>query len=120
MSSSIASLCSLCPLWLNTLAYYAAGLARVRERRGAAKRGGAPMLFARVLAAMARARFLKQPLAFFIAKTRHDDLVFIRDLIESGTVRPAIERTYPLAEVREAVRYALTGQARATVVLTVD
>ena len=87
---------------------------------GAAKRGGAPMLFARVLGGMARARFLKQPVTFFIAKTRQDDLVFIRDLIASGKVRPVIERTYPLDDVREAVRYTLTGQARAKVVLTLE
>ena len=87
---------------------------------GAAKRGGALMLFGRVLSGMARARLLKQPLVFFVAKTRQSDLVFIRELIESGKMRPVIDRTYPLDEVREAVRYTLTGQARAKVVLTLD
>ena len=87
---------------------------------GAAKRGGAPMLFGRVLAGMGRARVLKQPLVFFVAKTRQSDLLFIRELIASGKVRPVIDRTYPLDEVREAVRYTLTGQARAKVVLTLD
>jgi NADPH:quinone reductase-like Zn-dependent oxidoreductase len=35
-------------------------------------------------------------------------------------VRPAIDRTYPLAEAAEAVRYLGTGQARAKVVVNVS
>ena len=66
---------------------------------------------------MIRARVLKQRLVFFIAKTRQDDLVFLKGLLEVGTIRALIERTYPLAEAREAVRYTLTGQARAKVVI---
>jgi len=84
---------------------------------GAAKRGGAPALFGRIIAGMIRARVLKQRLVFFIAKTRQDDLVFLKGLLEVGTIRALIERTYPLAEAREAVRYTLTGQARAKVVI---
>jgi len=63
---------------------------------------------------------LKQSVVMFIAKTRKDDLVFLRELIESGRLRPVIDRTYPLAETAEAVRYLGTGQARAKVVVTVD
>ncbi|HEX9267110.1 MAG TPA: zinc-binding dehydrogenase [Candidatus Limnocylindria bacterium] len=40
------------------------------------------------------------------------------DLIEAGEVCPAIDRTYPLSEGAEAVRYVGSGQARAKVVIT--
>jgi len=39
-------------------------------------------------------------------------------LIEAGTVRPVIDRTYPLAEVPDAIRYLETMRARAKVVIT--
>ena len=86
---------------------------------GAAKGPGAMSLIARLVAAMFRARVLRQPIVFFIATLRHDDLAFLKDLIEAGKLRPAIDRTYPLGEVREAVRYTMSGQGRAKVVLTV-
>ena len=43
----------------------------------------------------------------------------LKDLIESGKVRPVIDRTYPLSETAEAIRYLETGHARAKVVITV-
>lgn len=85
---------------------------------GAAKKGGFIGVFARVLAIMFRSRVLKQRVKFFVAKTDLDDLAYLRDLIEAGKLRPAIERTYPLSEAREAVRYVGTGQARAKIVIT--
>lgn len=43
----------------------------------------------------------------------------VRLLIEAGTVRPVIDRTYPLAEVPDAIRYLETMRARGKVVITV-
>jgi NADPH:quinone reductase-like Zn-dependent oxidoreductase len=85
---------------------------------GAAKSGGWIGIFARVGALVVRTRLLKQRVKFFIAQSNVDDLVYLRDLITAGKLRPAIDRTYPLAEAREAVRYVGTGQARAKVVIT--
>jgi NADPH:quinone reductase-like Zn-dependent oxidoreductase len=48
------------------------------------------------------------------------DLVILKELIEAGKVSPTIDRTYPLSEGVEAVRYLGTGQARAKVVITID
>jgi NADPH:quinone reductase-like Zn-dependent oxidoreductase len=67
---------------------------------------------------MVRARVLRQRVKFYVAQTNLDDLVYLRDLIEAGKLRPVIDRTYPLSEAREAVRYIGTGQARAKVVIT--
>jgi NADPH:quinone reductase-like Zn-dependent oxidoreductase len=75
-------------------------------------------IFARIIGGMLRARLLGQRVKFFVAQSNPEDLVVLRDLIESGKLRPVIDRTYPLSEAREAMRYVGTGQARAKVVIT--
>jgi NADPH:quinone reductase-like Zn-dependent oxidoreductase len=67
---------------------------------------------------MFRSRVLRQRVVFYIASTRREDLAYLKELIEAGQLRPAIDRTYPLGEAREAVRYAMSGQGRAKVVIT--
>jgi NADPH:quinone reductase-like Zn-dependent oxidoreductase len=56
---------------------------------------------------------------FYVASARSEDLAYLRALVEAGRLRAAIDRTYPLEEAREAVRYATSGQGRAKVVITV-
>jgi len=85
---------------------------------GAAKRGGWPGILARLLATIFRSRVLRQHVVFYIASTRREDLTYLKALIEAGQLRPVIDRAYPLEEGREAVRYAMSGQARAKVVIT--
>ena len=46
------------------------------------------------------------------------DLRVLADLIESGQVTPAIDRSYPLSETPAAIRYLRAGQARGKVVIT--
>ncbi len=86
---------------------------------GADKRGGIA-IFSRIAAALVRSRVLKQRILFFVAKASLGDLVVLKELIEAGKVCPAIDRTYPLSEGVEAVRYVGTGQARAKVVITMN
>jgi NADPH:quinone reductase-like Zn-dependent oxidoreductase len=85
---------------------------------GAAKRGGWLGILARLLAMMFRSRVLRQRVVFYIASARREDLAYLKELIEAGQLRPVIDRTYPLGEAREAVRYAMSGQGRAKVVIT--
>lgn len=85
---------------------------------GAAKNGGWFGVFARIISLMVRSRVLRQRVKFYVAQTNPEDLVYLKDLIETGKLRPVIDRTYPLAEAREAVRYVGAGQARAKVVIT--
>ncbi len=47
------------------------------------------------------------------------DLVFLKGLLESGKVKPVIDRCYPLTETAEAIRYLETGHAKGKVVITV-
>jgi len=56
----------------------------------------------------------------FLAKANHKDLVFIKELLEAGKIRPVIDRRYPLNEVAEAIRYIEEGHAKGKVVITVD
>ena len=85
---------------------------------GAAKRGGWAGHSRRLACTMFRARVLHQRVVFYIASTRREDLAYLKDLIDAGLLRPVIDRTYPLNEGREAVRYAMSGQGRAKVVMT--
>jgi len=52
-------------------------------------------------------------------RSNQKDLVFMKELLESGKVVPVIDRQYPLSEVPEAFRYIGKGHARGKVVITV-
>jgi len=47
------------------------------------------------------------------------DLVFMKDLIEAGKVKPVIDRVYPFGEIADAFRYYAEGHARGKVIITV-
>jgi len=83
-----------------------------------ASKGGWIGVFARIINVMVRGRVLHQRVTFYVAQSNPDDLVYLKDLIEAGKLRPVIDRTYSLSEAREAVRYVGSGQARAKVVIT--
>ena len=51
-------------------------------------------------------------------KPNKEDLQYLKELIEAGKVTPVIDRTYPLMEVPEAIRYLEEGHARGKVVIT--
>lgn len=86
---------------------------------GAAK-GSWMAVFGRIISVFIHGRLLKQRVKFYVARRSLDDLAFLRDLVAAGKLRPVIDRTYPLREAREAVRYVGSGQARAKVVIIPD
>jgi len=63
--------------------------------------------------------FVTQLHPFRGAKDPGDRLVVLKKLIEAGRVTPVIDRTFPLSEVAEAIRYLESGQAVGKVVVTV-
>ncbi len=62
---------------------------------------------------------VSQTMAPLFARQRKDDLAVLRELLEENNVIPVIDRTYPLNEVPEAIRYLEHGHARGKVVITV-
>jgi NADPH:quinone reductase-like Zn-dependent oxidoreductase len=75
------------------------------------------------IAQMARAfvvdRFVRQHIKPMMAEIRKPDLLVLSDLVEGGKITPVVDRTYPLRETAEAVRYLEGGHARGKVVITV-
>jgi NADPH:quinone reductase-like Zn-dependent oxidoreductase len=53
------------------------------------------------------------------AKLNKKDLDFLRKLLETSKIKPVIDRSYPLNEVPEAIRYLEEGHARGKVVITI-
>jgi NADPH:quinone reductase-like Zn-dependent oxidoreductase len=72
------------------------------------------------LRALVMSRFVSQPLVPFLARRRKEDLIIMQELLEAGKVTPVIDRTYPLSEASEAVRYLEEGHARGKVVITLE
>jgi NADPH:quinone reductase-like Zn-dependent oxidoreductase len=73
----------------------------------------------RQLRALLLSRFVSQKLTTFISKENHEDMIVLKQLIEAGKITPVIDRTYPLSEVPNAIRYLEQGYARGKVVITV-
>ena len=55
-----------------------------------------------------------------MAKINQNDLVFLKQLVETQKVRPVIDRRYPLSETADAIRYLEAGHAQGKVVITVE
>jgi NADPH:quinone reductase-like Zn-dependent oxidoreductase len=63
--------------------------------------------------------FVRQSLGTMLSSENARDLVALTELIESGEVTPAVERTYPLDEAPAAVQHMTDGRARGKVVVEV-
>lgn len=83
--------------------------------------GGGRLLgpMAQMLGARILSRFVGQRMVMFLAKINGKDLLVLAELVEAGKVRPVIDRTYPLAETADAIRYLEARHARGKVVVTV-
>jgi NADPH:quinone reductase-like Zn-dependent oxidoreductase len=74
----------------------------------------------RFLKLVAMSPFVRQlPDLNFKMPDKTESMALLKDLIEAGKITPVVDRAFPLGEVREAVRYLETGQAKGKVVLTV-
>jgi NADPH:quinone reductase-like Zn-dependent oxidoreductase len=72
----------------------------------------------RVIKGLVLSGFVSQKMASFTVKPNREDLQLLKQFIEDGTLTPEIDRTYPLAQVPEAIRYLEEGHARGKVVIT--
>ena len=63
--------------------------------------------------------FTGQRLRGLATKVKREDLIALTELIAAGTLRPVIDRTYPLIEAPDAIRYLEEGHSRGKIVITV-
>ena len=63
--------------------------------------------------------FVGQQLTMVPTTWSRDDLLAVTELVDAGTLRPVIDRTYPLADTAAGLQHVETGHARGKVVITV-
>jgi len=64
--------------------------------------------------------FVSQQFVMLLAEINKDDLAVMSEMMEAKQVKPVIDRTYPLNEVPEAIRYLETGRARGKVIISME
>jgi NADPH:quinone reductase-like Zn-dependent oxidoreductase len=73
----------------------------------------------RPIVALLMSPFISQKMGMMMAELNKEDLTILGDLMQSGKVKPVIDRTYPLSQIAEAMRYLEAGHARGKVIITV-
>jgi NADPH:quinone reductase-like Zn-dependent oxidoreductase len=73
----------------------------------------------RIVKARARSLFTRQTLRPFTSVGKRQDLLDLAELLEAAQLAPVIDRTYPLSEAAQALRYVGAGHTRGKVVVTV-
>ena len=76
--------------------------------------------FGRSLRASVVSLFVRQRLVMLASKERATDLERLAEHLEAGTVRPTIDRTYPLDHLQDGMRHLIDGNVRGKVAITVS
>jgi NADPH:quinone reductase-like Zn-dependent oxidoreductase len=63
--------------------------------------------------------FVGQRLRGLATKVRREDVISLTEMIEAGTLKPVIDRTYPLIEAPDAIRYLEEGHSCGKIVISV-
>jgi NADPH:quinone reductase-like Zn-dependent oxidoreductase len=74
----------------------------------------------RALKAAFLSRFVSQKLTMMLSDPTPEHWAAMRELLESGKVKPVIDRRYPLSQIAEAMRYLEQGHARGKVIVTME
>lgn len=76
---------------------------------------------AKALNAALYSHFVKQKMGMMLANPNTNDLTLLADMVQSGKIKPVIDRTYnSLNDIPEAIRYVEEGHARGKVVIMVE
>ena len=113
---------------IDTIGNHGMGVKRALTPNGIAVAigfGGVPSLVGTMILGSLSNKVSSKKLGFFVAKSNSNDLEYLRDLIEQGKIKPVIDRTYTMKEIRDAVTYVegphhRPGHARGKVVVTID
>ncbi len=81
--------------------------------------GGRWLGMSRQLGAVLLSPFVRQRLRMFVSVVRTPDLLALTELVDRGEVRPVVDRTFPLAEAPDAIRYLVAGSVTGKTVVTV-
>lgn len=92
---------------------------RGRFSEGDCSRGIRSSRVSRVLKAALLSPFVSQTLRTLSVQRSGEDLRYLGELIEAGKLSPVIDKTYPLSETPEAIRYLETGRVRGKVVIAI-
>jgi NADPH:quinone reductase-like Zn-dependent oxidoreductase len=65
-------------------------------------------------------QFSKKRQSFFVCRPNRENLAVLRELIEAGKLRAAIDRVYPLAEVADALEAMGEGHVQGKLVVRID
>ena len=76
--------------------------------------------FGRVIHALLVSPFISQKMGMMMADANQKDLTVLADMMQSGKLKPVIDRTYKLSEVPAAIAYLEEGHARGKVVITIE
>ena len=82
---------------------------------GDAVTGMGRQLHARILSP-----FVRQRLTFIVNRERQADLERLRDLVEDGVVKPALDIVYPLEQAAEALRHLIAGRTRGKLAVAIN
>jgi len=87
--------------------------------------GGISRMMGTMILGPLTSKFGAKKVGMMIAKSNQKDLIELKELIESGKIRPVVDKTFPLSESADAVRYVegpnhRPGHARGKVVITVE
>lgn len=77
----------------------------------------APLI--RPLQALMLSFFVDEKISAMLATFRQDDLEILADLMESGQLKPRLDRSYPLSEIAEAIDYSESGRARGKIIVEI-
>lgn len=79
-----------------------------------------PQMFAAMLLGPLISLFGDKKIRSLMAAPGQEDLMMLKELVETGKVRPVIDRSYSFDEVPEAIRYLEAGHARGKVVISFE
>jgi NADPH:quinone reductase-like Zn-dependent oxidoreductase len=73
----------------------------------------------RWIQALVMSPFVSHTLRPLSSTPNEADLRLLKEIIEAGKVTPVVDRTYPLSQVADAIRYVSEGHTRGKIVINV-